>query len=69
MGNPVTIFGQNYAMSKDYSKDTLKFYIKKYKALVMVIAGTNTTRSEMMTGEIKTLIEKIHSTGQHCIMT
>lgn len=65
-GAETVFFGLNYSYSRDYSQNMLKYWLTKYP-LVFVMSGTSLTWSEMMTGEVKTLIEKIKSTGSHCI--
>lgn len=65
-GNDVVFFGLNYADSKNYSHDMFKYRITKYPVII-VISWTNKTRSEMMSWEVKTVIEKINSTWAHCI--
>jgi len=65
-GNDVVFFGLNYADSWNYTNQMLKYWITKYP-VVIVISGTNQTWNEMMSGEVKTIIEKVHSTWAHCI--
>lgn len=65
-GKDVVFMWLSYADSRDYSHNTFKYRITKYPVII-VISGTKTTRGEMMSGEIKTVIQKIHSTWAHCI--
>lgn len=65
-GKDTVFFGLNYSHSRDYSQNMLKYWITKYP-LVIAISWTSKTWWEMMTGEVKTIIEKVKCTGAHCI--
>lgn len=66
-GKDVVFYGLNYADSRDYSQSMLKYRITKYP-IIIVISWNNEIRNQMMTWEVTTILEKIHSNWAHCIL-